>query len=518
MHKILEHLNTLTTRVLTINLTTSLQPANATGFRRTRRIAVKKLELFTYMAEMDRRFTRHRTGNEIARRLKKLAQRLCVAVFFFLLLKRVLMQSTVDSDVINLKDVHVLGAGVHEKHLLQQTSLCECPPEWGCIRGSLWRSCRGMFPHSAVRESFLRAAVQTESAASSTASIQILPFDFVAGFYLELSYEFHGEQRHLIAPQRANSKLCKWWKLHGDQFSANHERVFVMFWTYVFYDLNVTCIPEHIVILAYENVGHDSQSLGSSYNNGCSDRCIVIPYFTHHSWSGSDHYAGVFDPVEEKDLASKWTYRSPHVMDASVRDYLRLRTNLLAFAGSIDRNPTISRFRDSWRTILSNYTLSSSDLSSRAELVDPSKRFDMYRRSMFCLCIRGDTSTRAAFYEAILEGCSPVVYTSDLAVYTELFDGRFRETVTAAVLSVPDGFREQDVTTGSREIIRILEAARSESATRIRMRAISMLSKEILYDDVGKAARSSTNFSPAVRNSILAVMSRSRRSTRPLSV
>lgn len=435
-------------------------------------------------------------------RRTELVRRLCVLIVVFLTTTSV-RDMLRDSASFNAVNAQVFGAGDPEKLVLQRTSLCECPPEWGCVRNSLWRECRGMFPHSAVRENFLRAFIDMQRTTMSGISVQLLPYDFVAGFYLELSYEFYDAQRHLIESIQANSRFCNWWELHGDKFYADRERVFVMFWNYVFYDLNVTCIPEHIYILSYEDVGHSSYARGMKYENGCLDRCVVIPYFTHHSWSDMSRYEGVFDPGERL-VASNWTHRSSFVIGSDVQQYLRLRPNMLAFAGSIDRNPTVSRYRDIWRTILANKTMSTSDFSSYTLTANQLNRFSMYRHALFCLCVRGDTSTRAAFYEAILEGCSPVVYRTDLLVYRELFGGKFREIVSKAVIAVPDEVRGQMGDAGVHEILATLEAARSKFATRIRMKALRTLSTEILYADF--EGEQSKSIPPAIRNAIQAVL------------
>lgn len=409
--------------------------------------------------------------------------------------------------------VRIVGSSELDSDILHAAVYCRCPvPSWGCKQYDLWRACRGMFPHSAIREHFLRAFTnQVDNKQQSTHVIEILPFDFVAGFFMELSYRTDGDERVLIPAGETNSKLCAWWANHSHHFPALHDRVFVMLWPYVFYEVDVRCIPKHVVILAYEDVGYNSS--GSKYQNGCGTRCIVSPYFTQHSWQGIAAYKDVFDVAETQDSAVKWNFRQSFVSRADVDEYLGTRPILLSFFGSLDRNFVVSAYRGLWQTVF-NSTVASHELYNGSVLssTDKQERFDIYRRSVFCLCVRGDTGTRAAFYEAILEGCTPVVYASDLLVYRELFGGRMRNLVEKAVLTMPDRLLRLDPNIAANEVFKFLTRSRARVATIPRLRALHQLSSQIKYSgtEIGGTGERETlfNVSPAIANTLRAAAER----------
>lgn len=454
-----------------------------------------------------------REGIPVRRQFKKNKLRNLFAGFIFscLVLNKIWKVKVARSSKLNVH-VRIVGSSELDSEILQTAVYCRCPvPAWGCKRYDLWRACRGMFPHTAIREHFLKAfTTQGENSQESTHVIEILPFDFVAGFFLELSYETNGDQRLLTTAGETNSKLCRWWANHGHRFPASHDRAFVMLWPYVFYDVDVRCIPKHVLILAYENLGYNSKT-GSKYQNGCGTRCIVSPYFTQHSWQGITAYKDVFDVVEEQELAVKWDFRQSLVIGENVEEYLNARPILLSFFGSLDRNVIVSSYRGLWQTVF-NSTVSSHELYKGRSEHEFQKRFDIYRRSMFCLNVRGDTATRAGFYEAILEGCTPVVYSSDLLVYRELFGGRMRNLIEKAVLSMPDRLLRLDPKTAAHEVFELLARSRGRVATISRMKALYQLSSQMQYSETGMdgtvTGEKLLNVSPAIKNTLRAAAER----------
>ena len=408
--------------------------------------------------------------------------------------------------------VRIVGSSELDSEIVQTAVYCRCPvPAWGCKRYDLWRACRGLFPHSAIREHFLRAfTTQGENTQESSHVIEILPFDFVAGFFWELSYRKNGNQFVLTTAGETNSKLCGWWANHSHHFPASHDHAFVMLWPYVFYDVDVHCIPKHILILAYENVGYNSK--GSKYQNGCGTRCIVLPYFTQHSWQGITAYEGVFDVAQEQERAVKWNFRQSLVIGADVDEYLNARPILLSFFGSLDRNFVISSYRGLWQTVFNSTASHELYFGPLVHEGHSGEHFDIYRRSIFCLSVRGDTATRVAFYEAILEGCTPVVYSSDLLVYRELFGGRMRTLVEKAVLSIPDRLLRLDPNAAAHEIFKLLARSRGRVATISRIKALYQLSSQMQYSGTGidgtETGEKLYNVSPAIKNALRAAAER----------
>ena len=232
-------------------------------------------------------------------------------------------------------------------------------------------------------------------------------------------------------------------------------------WPYVFYNVNISFVPQDIFVLAYEDIGVGSAPAHASYDNGCAQRCIVIPYLS----------------------------KSVHIEPARYEQYKSRK--LVSFVGSFIRSSATRSFRSRIVSHLRE-SLPSSDFIFKStddellpvhengarllpEHVDHSL---VFKTSKLCLELPGDTVTRKGFYDAIRYGCSPVILASSLKVYQRLLGGAL--PIKEAVVTLPDELVTHGVPLDG-VIEKLRSAALSEPEARRRLRAISRIQPFLSY-------------------------------------
>lgn len=233
-----------------------------------------------------------------------------------------------------------------------------------------------------------------------------------------------------------------------------------LIWPYVFYNVNISFVPRDIFVLAYEDVGVVGAPAHASYENGCANRCVVIPYLSR----------SVIDPARYEQYKSR---------------------TLVSFVGSVTRSSATRSFRSRIVSYLreslpsSDFIFKSPDggLSSvdehGGELVPENVNHSLvFKMSKLCLQLPGDTVTRKGFYDAIRHGCSPVVLASSLKVYQRLLGGAL--PIREAVVTLPDELATPGVPLDG-VVSKLRSAALSESEARKRLQAISRIQPFLSY-------------------------------------
>ncbi len=300
-------------------------------------------------------------------------------------------------------------------------------------------TCPAFFPHSMVNLAFFTQLLPLSVADVRDADVALIPLDFAAYFY-KVAWHFHVPDPPQSPQDRdafANERLCSWWKAAEGLFPDDSGTRYFIVWSYVFYKVDISCIPKHIYVLAYENVGHQGPPNEEEEDNGCATRCILIPYSTPHMFDSL--HARQFPELDVN--TSGFTHLVPFDYPVkSSKTHFTTRKCLLSWAGSLNRNPSMTRFRSVIPGLKAHYGTRFCDMS---ELV-PDSELDVNREeinklqldSFFCLVLRGDTTTRVSFYSAVLSGCIPVIFESSLLVYEELFHGLL--DIRAFTLVLPD--------------------------------------------------------------------------------
>ena len=231
-------------------------------------------------------------------------------------------------------------------------------------------------------------------------------------------------------------------------------------WSYVMYRSNFHFLPRDIHILAYENYGVTGEPDDISYDNGCADRCIVIPYPTFHSWAGGYDGQSYFSSIQGK---------------VNLKSFLK--RNFITMIGSMNRSTTLKRYREKPVRFLQK-AYPKSFKTAKGEVHSKSNAL-IYRKSRFCIQLPGDTPTRNGFYESLLEGCTPIIYESSLNVYGMLYGGCL--PISDMVIALPDSIWNAN---SSLEVIRtILDEADQREPTRQRLIAMSRFRKFFNYQE-----------------------------------
>ncbi len=349
--------------------------------------------------------------------------------------------------------------------------------------------CQPFPPHSLVHQAFLSQV--NEAKEWSKADLMWIPVDFAAMAFME--FLSNDTARNL---DTMNKKFCSWWSARATLFPDLGTPYFII-WNYVFYQFNVSCVPRHIHILAFENSGHTGPPSDSEYENGCDNRCVIIPYPTSHSRQRSALFPGkypVWMNAEYKDYG--WEPRLPH-------NYTNVGYNrkyAISFIGSIDRNPTLIRFRQSLVNSVKNHFRERYGTVTTSVGANPATQnavLDIFKNSNCCLILRGDTTTRHSFYSSILEGCIPVIYESSLRTYGQLLGGGFN--VRAASIILPDSLwmKTNDV----KLALAILSQNCASSASGSRASMLQKIANAILYKPMPK-----NTFNNAVSLSLNAIL------------
>jgi len=233
-------------------------------------------------------------------------------------------------------------------------------------------------------------------------------------------------------------------------------------WPYVFYNVNISFVPQDIFVLAYENIGVGGAPAHASYENGCAQRCIIIPYFS----SSED-----IDPPRYEQYKSR---------------------KLVSFVGSVVRSSATRSFRSRIVSYLRE-SLSSDDFIFKStgdglppvvenwEDLDPEKvnHSLAFKMSKLCLELPGDTVTRKGFYDAIRHGCSPVILASSLKLYQRLLGGAL--PISEAVVTLPDDLATHGVPLDG-VVEKLRSAALNEAEARRRLQAISRIQPFLSYN------------------------------------
>ncbi len=188
----------------------------------------------------------------------------------------------------------------------------------------------------------------------------------------------HQKSPHSILSKQPNLQYewrMKWSKLIKNSSSTKH---FVLL-SYVLFAVNLSFIPSNFTILCYENeVTLDIH--GTLGNFGCFNRMMTIPYFI------------------DTTIATKITDKE--------------KTIDICFIGS---HKHATKYRDPLLGIF-----------PQLKSFEPSKDVDylsLYSKSKLGLVLRGDTPTRAAFYQCLLSCCCPIIYKHSLMFYKNLYGG-----------------------------------------------------------------------------------------------
>ena len=201
----------------------------------------------------------------------------------------------------------------------------------------------------------------------------------------------------------------KWSKLIKNPTKIKH---FVLL-SYVLFNINLSFIPADFTVLSYETEV-TTNILGTLSNFGCYDRMMTIPYFI--DTSKFDVYSAV-----------------------SIK-----KMNIL-FIGSLAH-------ANKYRTPLIHLL--------KPVCLEPSKDMpylSLYATSKVSFCGRGDTPTRACFYQSILVGCRPIIFRHCLIHYKQLYGGDIIP-IESLCLVIPDFDFNQTSLTDSykQEVLRIV--------------------------------------------------------------
>lgn len=231
-------------------------------------------------------------------------------------------------------------------------------------------------------------------------------------------------------------------------------------WPYVFYNVNISFVPQDIFVLAYEDIGVGGAPAHASYENGCAQRCIVIPYLS----------------------------KSVHIDPARYEQYKSRK--LISFVGSVIRSSATRMFRSRIVPYLreslpsSDFIFKSTDElppvdENGAKLLPEHINHSLvFKTSKLCLELPGDTVTRKGFYDAIRHGCSPVILESSLKVYQRLLGGAL--PIKEAIVTLPDELVTHGVPLDG-VIEKLRSAALSEPEAWRRIHAISRIQPFLSY-------------------------------------
>ena len=122
------------------------------------------------------------------------------------------------------------------------------------------------------------------------------------------------------------------------------------------------------------------------------------------NWKHSLAYPGV---RSEPTTAEMEAWATDHLQPESIAK----RTNLCAFAGSIDRDPLRSKVVTGCKRLASVYLRANSTIMSLEALDDKTRAAgELYKSSRYCLQPPGTTPSRKGFFDSIMAGCVPVIF------------------------------------------------------------------------------------------------------------
>lgn len=166
--------------------------------------------------------------------------------------------------------------------------------------------------------------------------------------------------------------------------------------SYVLFNVNLSFIPADFTILSYETEV-TTNILGTLSNFGCYNRMMTIPYFID---------------------------TSPFKFDQTLNSIEHDKKIKILFIGSLAH-------ANKYRTPLINLL--------KPVCLEPCKDMpylSLYARARLSLCSRGDTPTRACFYQSILVGCRPIIFKHCLIHYRQLYGGIL--PIESLCLVIPD--------------------------------------------------------------------------------
>ena len=235
----------------------------------------------------------------------------------------------------------------------------------------------------------------------SEADLIFIPGDFAASFYSETVPSWEGMELMDWIENIAVKRLCTWFDERAHYFPDDGIPYYFVF-AYVFYGIDISCIPGHIYIIAYENIGVTGPPKDDDFANGCGNRCIVIPYATAHS-IGAD---------TKKPYPYNWLARKQHSYHVEeFFPFMLEKRFAVSFVGSLDRTPTLARFRLPFiNDAKSHFGPRFGSHDEKGFGSSQTLYLELYRKSHCCLILRGDANTRLALFSAVMEGCVPVIY------------------------------------------------------------------------------------------------------------
>jgi hypothetical protein len=251
---------------------------------------------------------------------------------------------------------------------------------------------------------------------------------------------------------------------------------FVLY-NYVLNNINFSCIPNDIKIIAYESEVTISKLYGL-FDNGCSNRMIITPYIL-------DTQPGYSKTIRKivKNIYHDKT-------DTEIIKEFDRRGSFCLVGNISDRNIHFT----SRRIIANKLKTKYSDLVIESAHDDFTATLTKFK---FCLVLRGDTPTRKAFYTALSGGCIPVIFERELLQYDELYAGSL--DIKDIVVTIPD-YKEND-SVYLDQVMDILSNAVSNKDEQYRkVIKIPHIFNEVNYFN------SINGISAPVYNSVLAVM------------
>ncbi|KAL9652810.1 hypothetical protein ABK040_010842 [Willaertia magna] len=182
--------------------------------------------------------------------------------------------------------------------------------------------------------------------------------------------------------------------------------------SYACYRCSFHMIPPKIKLLSYEVVGVTGQPLDAWYENGCYDRCLIIPYMTYYDW-----------PTASKSNQDYSLFPQPYNEQSFMKMYneqWKKRKYFLTFVGGADRTLTLVNHRSKFLNSFKK-KYSSKGFHWYRESWASSFNIDVMRMSKFCIQLHGDTPTRSGFYESLISGCIPLTVEKSFLIYRALF-------------------------------------------------------------------------------------------------
>lgn len=278
---------------------------------------------------------------------------------------------------------------------------------------------------------------------------------------------WHNYFNKIIAPENVRKKIPH----------------FVLY-SYVLVDVDFSCIPKDIKILAYENEVTTIKNQSILSNNGCYDRIITIPYIlgSQHSFSKKINSitSHIYDNCTEAEIINQYKSRKA-----------------LAFVGTDVKR---SKFIEIRANIIKQLQTLFPEMITANPLEDDIDT--PYKNAKFALVLRGDTPTRKAFYTALSMSCIPIIFEKTMLHYGELFNGSL--PIEDIVLTIPE-YNEHDPEY-IQKITHIIDNAINDHDMQIKkIKLIKKIFSELNYFN------NINNISAPIYNSILSVTGKHKR-------